>query len=216
MRALNILFFNLVRHLQYHLVLRQQPWSPVKTTSNALAVGRISSPLSLLPRQAQMHPLLDYYAELLRNAWNDFSPSCADLVVSTSLDFVTGLIVDYDHQKMPKNTVDFVDVSYLLNFDLPTSSRSYTHNMKQVELLKYRMEGALRGRRFGKNKRAEDGNFKFGKTQGSLITFCLWPSNWISLGPFWRYPSWYWIPPPRQAITPNSSNTSTIAYEICP
>ena len=49
----------------------------------------------------QLHPVLDYYAELLRNAWNHFSPSCANLVVSSSLDFVTGLILEYDHQKMP-------------------------------------------------------------------------------------------------------------------
>ena len=49
----------------------------------------------------QMHPLLDYYAELLRNAGNHFLPSCANLVVSSSLDFVTGLMIDYDLQKMP-------------------------------------------------------------------------------------------------------------------
>lgn len=51
--------------------------------------------------QSQMHPLLDYYAELLRNARKHFLPSCANLIVSSSLDFVTGLIVDYDLQKMP-------------------------------------------------------------------------------------------------------------------
>ena len=51
----------------------------------------------------QMHPLLDYYAKLLREALarNYFLPSSANLVVSSSLDFVTGLIVDYDLQKMP-------------------------------------------------------------------------------------------------------------------
>ena len=51
--------------------------------------------------QPQMHPLLDIYAELLRDARNHFLPSCANLVVSSSLDFVTGLIIDYDLQKMP-------------------------------------------------------------------------------------------------------------------
>ena len=49
----------------------------------------------------QMHPLLDYLAELLRNSWDHFSPSCADLVISSSLDFVSGLIVEYDHENMP-------------------------------------------------------------------------------------------------------------------
>ena len=49
----------------------------------------------------QTHPLLDCYAELLRNAGNHFLPTCANLVVSSSLDFVTGLIVEYDHLKMP-------------------------------------------------------------------------------------------------------------------
>ena len=48
--------------------------------------------------QPQMHPLLDFYAVLLRSAWKHFLPSCANLVVSTSLDFVTGLIIDYDQQ----------------------------------------------------------------------------------------------------------------------
>jgi len=50
--------------------------------------------------QPQMHPLLDSYASLLQHAWNHFLPGCANLVISSSLDFVTGLIVDHDQQNM--------------------------------------------------------------------------------------------------------------------
>ncbi|KAF8955784.1 hypothetical protein BDZ97DRAFT_1604838, partial [Flammula alnicola] len=48
----------------------------------------------------QMHPLLDSFAAWLRKAWEHFLPACANLVVSSSLDFVTGLILDHDQQEM--------------------------------------------------------------------------------------------------------------------
>lgn len=50
--------------------------------------------------QPQMHPVLDSLAMLLRDAWNHFPPSCANLVVSSTLDFITSLIIDHDQQKM--------------------------------------------------------------------------------------------------------------------
>lgn len=50
--------------------------------------------------QKQKHPLLDGYASLLRAAHDHFNPSAANLVVSSSLDFVTGLILDYDHKNL--------------------------------------------------------------------------------------------------------------------
>lgn len=48
--------------------------------------------------RAQMHPLLDLFADTLRRSYDHFLPTCANLVVSSSLDFVTGLIVDHDLQ----------------------------------------------------------------------------------------------------------------------
>ncbi|KZP29869.1 terpenoid synthase [Athelia psychrophila] len=53
--------------------------------------------------RSQMHPLLDSYATLLRKAWEHFLPPCANLVVSSSLDFINGLIVDHDQQQMTVN-----------------------------------------------------------------------------------------------------------------
>ena len=50
--------------------------------------------------QPQLHPLLDSYGALLRKAWIHFLPTCANLVVSSSLDFITGLIIDHDQQNM--------------------------------------------------------------------------------------------------------------------
>jgi hypothetical protein len=48
----------------------------------------------------QMHPLLDLLADILRDSYNHFLPSCANLVLSSSLDFLTGLVVDHDLQNM--------------------------------------------------------------------------------------------------------------------
>jgi hypothetical protein len=48
----------------------------------------------------QMHPLLDLFGDILRNSYDHFLPSCANLVVSSSLDFITGLVVDHDLQTM--------------------------------------------------------------------------------------------------------------------
>ena len=47
-----------------------------------------------------MHPLLDLFGDILRSSYDHFLPSCANLVVSSSLDFVTGLVVDHDLQNM--------------------------------------------------------------------------------------------------------------------
>lgn len=49
--------------------------------------------------QPQRHRLLDGYAQLLKVSRDHFNPSCANLVVSSSLDFITGLVLDYDHKK---------------------------------------------------------------------------------------------------------------------
>ena len=48
----------------------------------------------------QMHPLLDLFAGLLRSSYDHFLPTCANLVVSSSLDFISGLIADHDLQHM--------------------------------------------------------------------------------------------------------------------
>ncbi|KAF8550949.1 terpenoid synthase [Imleria badia] len=53
--------------------------------------------------RAQMHPLLDLFADTLRRSYDHFLPTCANLVVSSSLDFVTGLIVDHDLQNVQVN-----------------------------------------------------------------------------------------------------------------
>lgn len=48
----------------------------------------------------QLHPLLDLFAGLLRSSSDHFLLPCANLVVSSSLDFINGLIVDHDLQDM--------------------------------------------------------------------------------------------------------------------
>jgi hypothetical protein len=57
----------------------------------------------------QMHPLLDLFGDILRNSYDHFLPSCANLVISSSLDFITGLVVDHDLQTMQvnKNAVSY-------------------------------------------------------------------------------------------------------------
>ena len=50
--------------------------------------------------EPQQHPLLDSLASLLRKARECFNPSAANLIVANSLDFITGLILDYDHKQM--------------------------------------------------------------------------------------------------------------------
>ena len=53
--------------------------------------------------ESQKHPLLDTYASLLRNATQHFHPSAANLIISSSLDFITGLVLEYDYEKMKVN-----------------------------------------------------------------------------------------------------------------
>ena len=48
----------------------------------------------------QMHPLMDLFANLMRNSYDHFLPSGANLVVSGTLDFITSLVVDHDLQNM--------------------------------------------------------------------------------------------------------------------
>ena len=121
----------------------------------------------------QMHPLLDYYAELLRDAWNHFLPSCADLVVSSSLDFVTGLIVDYDHQKMILPVLDFF---FFIQFIYICISDIY-----QV-LIRFFL-----GERMCYQLSAMDSNY-----DGCRDTFCdIYVSTWYSVGHIYSDPSWY-------------------------
>lgn len=45
----------------------------------------------------QEHALLDQYAVFVRKAWIHFHPACANLVVTSILDFVTGLLIDAEY-----------------------------------------------------------------------------------------------------------------------
>ena len=50
--------------------------------------------------ESQEHPLLDTYASLLRNSTQHFHPSAANLIISSSLNFITGLVLKYDYEEM--------------------------------------------------------------------------------------------------------------------
>lgn len=45
----------------------------------------------------QEHALLDQYAAFLRKAWIHFHPTCANLIVTSILDFITGLLIDAEN-----------------------------------------------------------------------------------------------------------------------
>lgn len=45
----------------------------------------------------QKHALLNQYVAFVRKAWIHFHPACANLIVTSILEFITGLIIDADH-----------------------------------------------------------------------------------------------------------------------
>lgn len=53
-----------------------------------------------LAGKPQREPLMNQFAKFLNRAWDHFPPTCANLIVSSALDFVTSLIIDADHPDM--------------------------------------------------------------------------------------------------------------------
>ena len=50
--------------------------------------------------KSQKHPLLNTYTSLLRNSTQHFHLSAANLIISSSLNFITGLVLKYDYEEM--------------------------------------------------------------------------------------------------------------------
>ena len=101
---MDLLMFYLVRKIVWILALTNESHDSLIYFDDFTKMGTSSVRefhARFVSSRPQTHPLLDYYVELLRNAWNHFSPNCADLVISSCLDLVAGLILEYDHQKMP-------------------------------------------------------------------------------------------------------------------
>ncbi|KAF8895556.1 isoprenoid synthase domain-containing protein [Infundibulicybe gibba] len=55
---------------------------------------------AFLASRTQRHPLLDDFARLLRMAGDHFSATCANLIITNTLDYITALILEHEQRDM--------------------------------------------------------------------------------------------------------------------
>ncbi|KAF8894659.1 isoprenoid synthase domain-containing protein [Infundibulicybe gibba] len=68
-----------------------------------------------ITNQPQQHPVLDSYAKLLRLSADHFTPTISALVVTSTLDYTTALLLEKDYQGMPLHEAALNYPRYLRN-----------------------------------------------------------------------------------------------------